>query len=168
VVPAIAALDNRQSPIDNRVMADWLLKTDPDTYSLDDLERERKTVWEGVRNNQALIHLRAMKRGDRALIYHSGDDKAVMGIAEIVSAPYPDPKQEDAKLVVVDVAYRDRLSWPVTLSQIKSDADFRPFDLVRNSRLSVMPVSSGLWKKILTMSKSNRQASYGTNSNCAH
>ncbi|MBI3834243.1 MAG: EVE domain-containing protein [Planctomycetes bacterium] len=134
-------------------MSDWLLKTDPETYALGDLEREKKTVWEGVRNNQALIHLRAMTHGDRALIYHSGDDKAVMGIVEIVSGAYPDPKADDPKLVVVDVAFKERMARPVTLAQIKADADFKQFDLVRNSRLSVMPVPAGLWKKIMAMSK---------------
>jgi len=132
-------------------MNHWLLKSDPDTYSFDDLERDRRTVWDGVRNNQALIYLRQMKRGDTAFIYHSGGDRAIIGSAAIVGGAYPDPKLDDEKLVVVDVAAGKRLPNPVTLSQIKRDPIFKDFLLVRNSRLSVMPVPSDLWTRLESM-----------------
>jgi len=132
-------------------MNHWLLKSDPDTYSFDDLERDRRTVWDGVRNNQALIYLRRMKRGDSAFVYHSGRDKAVVGLAAIVRGAYPDPKLDDEKLVVVEVSFGRRLPDPVTLTQIKRDPLFRDFFLVRNSRLSVMPVPPALWKMLESM-----------------
>jgi len=132
-------------------MATWLLKSDPDTYSLDDLERDKKTTWDGVRNNQALIYLRQMKKGDLALIYHSGDDKNVVGLAEVTSAAYADPKLDDPKLVVVDLRFKKRSAKPVTLAQIKADRDFAGLQLIRQSRLSVMPVPEAMCKKLLTM-----------------
>lgn len=132
-------------------MAYWLLKTEPSTFSFADLEREQSTVWDGVANAQALIHIRQMQAGDQALIYHSGDERAVVGLAEITSAPYPDPKLDDLKRVVVDVQVLRRLAQPVTLAAIKSDPSFAQFGLVRQSRLSVMPVDEVLWQRILGM-----------------
>jgi predicted RNA-binding protein with PUA-like domain len=131
----------------------WLLKSDPDTYSFADLERDGQTRWDGVSNNLALKHLRSMHAGDEALIYHSGDDKAIVGTAEVVSEPYADPKQKDAKLVVVDLKAGPRLPRPVTLSEIKQRPDFKDFALVRMSRLSVMPVSEMQWKALMDMAK---------------
>lgn len=128
----------------------WLLKTEPNTYSFDDLERDGSTTWDGVANNTALIHLRAMKSGDLALIYHTGDERRAVGIAEITSAPYPDPKADNPKLVVVDLRPIERLTNPVTLAEIKSDPFFADFVLVRQARLSVMPVSAEQWQRILT------------------
>lgn len=132
-------------------MATWLLKSDPDTYGFDDLERDKKTTWDGVRNNQALIYLRQMKKGDLALIYHSGDDKSVVGLADVTSASYADPKLDDPRLVVVDLKIKKRVAKPITLAQIKADRDFATLQLVRQSRLSVMPVPEAMWKKLLTM-----------------
>jgi predicted RNA-binding protein with PUA-like domain len=129
----------------------WLLKSDPETYSFDDLERDGRTIWDGVRNNQALIYLRKMQKGDPVLVYHSGGDKQVVGLAEIVGGPYPDPKQSDPKLVVVDLKPKQRFPRPVTLAQIKADGTFADFGLVRMSRLSVMPVSLGVWERLLRM-----------------
>ncbi len=126
----------------------WLLKSDPQTYSYDDLEREKRTVWDGVRNNQALGFLRRMSKGDLALIYHSGKDKHIAGLAELASGPYSDPEENDEKLTVVDVRAKRRVQQAVTLAQIKADPSFADFHLVRMSRLSVMPVSAGLWKKL--------------------
>ncbi len=134
-------------------MACWLLKSDPETYSFDDLERDRRTVWDGVRNNTALIHLRRMKKDDEVLIYHSGSDKAVVGVAKVSRGPYPDPTLQDPRCVVVDLAFSRRLSKPVPLSRIKADPTFASFDLVRISRLSVMPVAPPLWKRLLAMSE---------------
>jgi predicted RNA-binding protein with PUA-like domain len=129
----------------------WLLKTEPSTYSFDDLERDKKAVWDGVSNALALKHLRTMKRGDLAFIYHTGDEKQIIGIAEVTSDAYPDPKEKDARLVVVDLKPRERLARPVTLSEVKADAGFGDFELVRIGRLSVMPVSESRWKKLVKM-----------------
>lgn len=129
----------------------WLLKSDPDEYSFDDLERDKRTTWDGVKNAQALIYLREMKKGDAALVYHSGKDKAVIGIADIVKGPFPDPEQDDEKLVVVDIKAKQRLPEPVTLAAIKADRRFAEFRLVRQSRLSVMPVTKKEWDALLKM-----------------
>jgi predicted RNA-binding protein with PUA-like domain len=132
-------------------MAFWLIKTEPSEFSYSDLEEEKRAVWDGVRNNTALMHIRAMRKGDRALIYHSGGEKSLVGLADIVSDPYPDPKAGDAKIVVFDIAPAGRLSRPVPLGAIKKEKDFATFDLVRISRLSVMPVPQALWKRLLAM-----------------
>lgn len=133
-------------------MSFWLLKSDPETYSYNDLERDKRTVWDGVSNSLALKHIRGMSKGDLAFVYHSGDEKAIIGIAEILSAPYPDPKQKDPKLVVVEIKAKDRLATTVSLAAIKERKDFADFLLVRMSRLSVMPVSASQWKALLAMS----------------
>ena len=134
-------------------MANWLFKSDPDTYSFSDLERDGKTVWDGVSNNLALKHLRSTHRGDRVLIYHTGEEKAVVGTAEIVSDPYGDPKKKDSRLTVVDLKAGQRLPRPVTLQEIKQQPDFKNFELVRLPRLSVMPVSDSQWKALLALAK---------------
>jgi predicted RNA-binding protein with PUA-like domain len=130
----------------------WLLKTEPSTYSFEHLAKEGRAVWDGVRNNLALLHLRAMKEGDRVLIYHSGAEKAVVGTARVVASAYADPSQHDPKLVVVDVAPDTRLPAPVTLAAIKAEAALAEMPLIRQSRLSVMPVTGDQWKRILAMS----------------
>jgi predicted RNA-binding protein with PUA-like domain len=132
-------------------MAYWLLKTEPTDYSWDDLVRDGKTAWDGVANNTALIHLRAMKGGDMAIIYHTGDERAAVGIAEITSAPYPDPKADDPKLVVVDIKPKKKLSKPVALAQIKADPAFEGWDLLRIGRLSVVPVPAKMWKHLMKL-----------------
>ncbi len=134
-------------------MAFWLLKTEPSTYSFDDLVRDKKTVWNGVTNNTALKHIRSMKQGDFALVYHTGDVRAAVGIAEIASDPYPDPKQKDPKLVVVDLKPKKTLPKPVTLDAIKADPVFEGFDLIRIGRLSIVPVPEKMWKRIEALSK---------------
>ena len=123
-------------------MASWLLKTEPSTYSWADLVRDGKTVWDGVTNAAALIQLRAMKTGDEALIYHSGDERAIVGIARITHGGHPDPKLKDPKRAVVDVAPVHALKVPVTLADIKAEKQLATFALVRISRLSCMPVSA--------------------------
>jgi len=132
-------------------MALWLLKTEPGTYSYADLVRDRKTVWEGITSAAALIHLRNMKKGDDALIYHTGGERAVLGLAQIISNPYPDPKANDPKLVVVDIKPLRALLRPVTLDQIKSDRTFAGWDLLRIGRLSVVPVPQKMWDRILKL-----------------
>jgi len=129
----------------------WLLKTEPSTYSFADLEREKRAVWDGVANALALKHLRSMKRGDVAFIYHTGDEKQIVGIADVTSDPYPDPKENDPKLVVVDLRFRERLARPVTLAEIKATPRFQDFELVRMGRLSVMPVSNSRWQELKKM-----------------
>jgi predicted RNA-binding protein with PUA-like domain len=127
----------------------WILKTDADTYPFDQLARERRAVWDGVSNALALKHIRSMAKGDRVLIYHSGDEKALVGLARIVSDPYPDPKAGDPKLAVVDIEAGERLARPVSLTAIKADPAFADLGLVRMSRLSVVPVPAAQWKRLL-------------------
>ena len=129
----------------------WLLKTEPADYSYEDLERERRDVWDGVKNNQALQFLRQMQSQDLAFIYHTGKEKRVFGVAEVVSDPYADPQLDDAKRAVVDLKAKQRLPKPVPLADIKADPSFAEFLLVRSSRLSVMPVPTGLWHRIARM-----------------
>ena len=129
----------------------WVLKTEPSEYGFPDLVRDRRTRWEGVSNPVALKHLRSMEEGDDALIYHTGNEKAVVGLARVASAPYPDPK--DAKLVVVDVEPVKPLRRPVTLAEIKAEPAFADLGLVRVPRLSVVPVEPAQWKRLLGMAE---------------
>lgn len=129
----------------------WLLKSEPSDYSYEDLERDGGTYWDGVKNNLALKYLRQVRRGDSALIYHTGKERAVVGIAGITSDPYPDPEQNDAKLEVFDLVPERRLKRRVTLKEIKADPAFEGFDLVRLPRLSVMRVPAPIWKRILRL-----------------
>ncbi len=129
----------------------WLLKTEPSAYSYDRLERDGRAVWDGVKNPVALKNLRAMQPGDAALIYHTGDEKAACGVAEIVTAAYADPKAHDPKLVVVDLRPKGRLPRPVPLAEIKADPAFKDHPLVRVGRLSVVPLTAAQWAKLLKM-----------------
>jgi predicted RNA-binding protein with PUA-like domain len=131
----------------------WLLKTEPSTYGYDDLEREGRAVWDGVTNPVALRNLRAMKEGDRVVVYHTGDEKAAVGLAEVVRAAYPDPKAGDAKLVVVDLKPKGRLASPVSLADIKKMPLFAESPLVRQGRLSVVPLDAAQWKALSGGSK---------------
>lgn len=132
-------------------MAYWVLKTDADVYPFDQLERERRAVWDGVTNALALKHIRSMAPGDGALIYHSNVGKELVGLARITSAPYPDPKRSDPRLVVVDLEADRPLPRRVPLADIKADPTFAELPLVRMSRLSVIPVPPEQWKKLLSM-----------------
>ena len=131
--------------------AKWLLKSDPEHYSFSDLARDGKTVWDGISNNLALKHLRNVRRGDRIIVYHTGDERAAVGLAEAASDPYPDPQKKDARLVVIDLQAKQRFASPVTLDEIKKTAGLKGFDLVRLPRLSVMPVTDPQWNAILAM-----------------
>jgi predicted RNA-binding protein with PUA-like domain len=135
----------------------WLVKTEPSVYSYDDLVRDKRTVWDGVTNFAALKHMRAMKKGDLVYVYHSGNEKAIVGIAQIARPAYPDPQKDDDRIVVVDLVPKRRLSRPVTLGQIKAHTAFASFPLVRIPRLSVMPVEKKLWDLILKMSQGDRR-----------
>ena len=139
-------------------MAFWILKTDADSYPFDQLERERRAVWDGVTNALALKHIRSMAAGDTALIYHSNVGKEIVGLARIVRGPYPDPKSKDPKLLVVDLEPDRRLPKPVTLATIKADPAFADLGLVRMSRLSVIPVPEQQWRKLLAMGGAPNQA----------
>jgi predicted RNA-binding protein with PUA-like domain len=129
-------------------VAHWLLKTEPNCYSWPDLVRDKRTVWDGVTNGLALKYLRAIKKGDLAFIYHTGDERSVIGIAEAVSNSYPNPKEANERLAVVDLKLSRKLARPVTLAEIKADPAFTGWDLIRLSRLSVMSVSEKMWKRV--------------------
>jgi predicted RNA-binding protein with PUA-like domain len=134
-------------------MAYWLFKEEPEHYSLEDLFRDKRAVWAGVGNNLALKHLRSVKKGDQVFYYHTGKEKAVVGVMEVVKGPYPDPNRDEARFVVVDVKPLRRFDRPVSLAEIKSDPKFADFALVRMSRLSVMPVTGEQWAEIERLSK---------------
>jgi predicted RNA-binding protein with PUA-like domain len=130
----------------------WLFKEEPTHYSYDDLARDKKTSWTGVRNPLAQKHLRSVKKDDRIFFYHTGDQKSVVGIAKALGAAYPDPDDKTGKLFAVDVGPVKKLPKPVTLASIKADKSFATFPLVRMARLSVMPVSDDEWSRIEKMS----------------
>jgi predicted RNA-binding protein with PUA-like domain len=129
----------------------WLIKEEPTHYSFDDLLRDGRTVWSGVRNPVAQKHLQSMKKGDLIFFYHTGDVKAVVGIAKAGGAPYPDPADKTGKFHAVDVMPVKKLKSPVTLAAVKADKAFASFPLVRISRLSVMPVTDDEWNRIEKM-----------------
>lgn len=134
----------------------WLVKQEPEGprgYSLDRMREDGTTVWDGVRNNLALKHIRSMKRGDLALFYHTGGHKEAVGIVEVASAPYPDPEAGDDRWTVVDVRYKRALKRPVGLDEIRADPAFEGWDLLRISRLSVVPVPRAMWDRIMEMSR---------------
>jgi len=130
----------------------WLLKTEPSDYSFDDLENEPSgTVWDGVKNFAALKQLRDMHEGDRAIVYHTGRERRAVGIAEVTSDPYPDPKEDDERIVVVDVAAGPRLARPVTLQELKEEPAFEGHPLLRQARLSAMELAPELWERVLAL-----------------
>jgi predicted RNA-binding protein with PUA-like domain len=131
----------------------WLMKEEPTHYSYDDLERDGRTAWTGVRNPLAQKHLRSIREGDRIFFYHTGNEKAVVGIARAAGDAYPDPADKTGKLSAVDVEPVKKLAAPVTLASIKADKSFASFPLVRMARLSVMPVTDAEWKRIESMSR---------------
>lgn len=129
----------------------WILKTEPSEYAFADLQRDRRTRWDGVANAVALRHLRSMRRGDQVMIYHTGDEKRIVGLGEIAGEPYPDPAAGDERVVAVDVAAGKPLPRPVSLAAIKAEPEFRDLALVRMGRLSVVPVPEPLWRRLLGM-----------------
>ena len=132
----------------------WLVKQEPSVYNYDNLVKEKRTVWDGVHNNLALKHIRSMKKGDNALFYHTGDERQAVGIIEITTDPYPNPKEDDKRFVVMDVKPISRLKRPVTLDEMKADKIFKNWELLRISRLSVMPVPKEIWDVIIKKSTS--------------
>jgi predicted RNA-binding protein with PUA-like domain len=126
----------------------WLFKEEPSSYSFEEFTKDGRTVWAGVRNPLAQKHLRSVKKGDRIFYYHTGNQKAVVGIAKAISDAYPDPQDKTGKAVVVDLAPERALGRPVTLAEIKASKLFTSFPLTRLPRLSVMPVTDAEWKGI--------------------
>ena len=134
-------------------MAKWLFKTEPSAYSFQQLQKDKRTVWDGVKNNLALKNLKGIKKGDQILIYHTGDEKAAVGAARALSDAYPDPSKKDPKLLVVEIEAGEALPRPVTLAEMKANGKLKSFDLVRLPRLSIMPVSEEQWEIIEGMTK---------------
>jgi predicted RNA-binding protein with PUA-like domain len=132
-------------------VAYWLLKTEPSDYSYPDLERDGRTVWDGVANNAALLFLRQVRRGDLCLVYHTGSERAVVGRARAISDPYPDPGAGDPRLAVFDLEALTRFARPVSLDTMKRDPAFAGFELLRQPRLSVLPVPEAMWRRILSL-----------------
>ena len=133
----------------------WLAKQEPSGprgYSFEQLKTDKSTVWDGVHNNLALKHIREMCPGDLVLYYHTGDQRQAVGIMQVTSKPYPNPEEDNPRFVVVDVKYKRQLERPVTLDEIKTDKRFRDWELVKISRLSIMPVPKNIWDAILDMS----------------
>ena len=131
----------------------WLFKTEPSVYSYQQLEKDKKTVWDGVANNLALKNLKDIKKGEQIFIYHTGDEKAAVGVARALSGSYSDPERDDPKMLVVDIEPVRALKRPVTLAEVKAQPKLKNFDLVRNSRLSIMKVSDEQWEIMEGMAK---------------
>ncbi|MDX1533244.1 MAG: EVE domain-containing protein [Nitrosopumilaceae archaeon] len=134
----------------------WLVKQEPSGprgYSFDQMKKDKKTVWDGVHNNLALKHMNNMQKGDLALYYHTGDERQAVGIIEIIKKAYPNPEEENKRFVVVDVKYKKPLKRPVTLDEMKKEKKFKNWELLRISRLSVLPVPKEIWDRILKMSQ---------------
>lgn len=132
-------------------MAYWLVKSEPNTYAYADLERDGRTVWDGVRNNAAALHLKAMKAGDEVLFYHSQEGLAVVGVAQVVKEAFPDASDASGRFVAVELAPVRPLKRPVTLVEMKAEPKLAGMAMLRQSRLSVSPVSPDEWATILAM-----------------
>jgi predicted RNA-binding protein with PUA-like domain len=131
----------------------WLFKEEPTHYSYDDLAKDRTTSWSGVKNPLAQKHLRSVRKGDRIFYYHTGDEKAIVGVMRATGDAYPDPADRSGKLYAVDVAPVQKLERPVTLAEVKADRRFAEFPLTRISRLSVMPVTEAEWTALERLSR---------------
>lgn len=134
-------------------MRRWLLKTEPSEFSYDDLEGAGRATWDGVRNPQALANLRAMSPGDGALVYHTGAERAAVGSAEVRTGAYPDPAVNDPRLVVVEVTPRGRLPRPVSLAELRAEPVFAGSPLLRQGRLSVVPLTEEQWGRVLALGR---------------
>ena len=134
-------------------MAHWLVKSEPAKYAYADLERDGRTVWDGVRNNAAALHLKGMKIGDEVLYYHSQEGLDVVGIAKVVKEAFPDPSDPSGRFVAVELAPVRGLKRPVTLAEMKAEPKLEGMAMLRQSRLSVSPVSDAEWATILEMAE---------------
>jgi len=148
----VAKKKTTQPKKDSASSGHWLVKEEPEAYSFDDLVRDGRTDWTGVRNFQARNYLRQMKTGDVVLFYHSGESKSVVGIAQVVKAPYPDPTANDEQWVAVDIKPVEPLKQPVSLAAMRENPKLATLLLIRQSRLSVMPVSKAEFDVIVKMS----------------
>ena len=134
----------------------WLAKQEPNGprgYNILQLKKDKKTIWDGVHNNLALKHIRNMKKNDLVFFYHTGDERQVVGIMTVISKPYPNPKEDNERFVVVDVKFKKLLKNPITLDYMKKQKQFKDWELLRISRLSVMPVPKLIWNHIIKMSQ---------------
>lgn len=134
-------------------MNHWLVKSDPEAYSATDLANDGTTVWDGVTNALAQKHIRAMAVGDPVFVYHTGEQKAIVATARVIGGPRPDPKDRTGKLMVVDLEFGGWLARAVPLAEIRKDKTFKDLDLVRNSRLSVMPVKATHWSRVMELGR---------------
>lgn len=133
--------------------AHWLVKSEPNSYSYDDLVRDGRTVWDGVRNNAAALHLKAMREGDEVLFYHSQEGKEIVGIAKVVRTAFPDASDAAGRFVAVELAPVRPLKYPVTLADMKAEPALSDMAMLRQGRLSVSPVTDVEWKTILKMAE---------------
>jgi len=134
----------------------WLAKQEPNGprgYNFETLKKDKTTIWDGIHNNLALKHMREMKDGDLVLFYHTGDERQAVGIMEVISKPYPNPKEENKRFIVVDVKYKKSLKRSITLAEIKKQKKFQNWELVRISRLSLMPVPKHIWDDLIVISQ---------------
>ena len=134
-------------------MAAWLFKTEPSAFSYDDLVKQKSARWDGVKNPTALIHLRNVKQGDTVVIYHTGNEKRAVGLAKVVRAPYPDPAAGDPKLVVVDLAPAGALAAPVPLAAFRADPLLADSDLIRITRLSILPLTAAQLARVRALGR---------------
>ncbi len=135
----------------------WLFKTEPSVYSYQQLVKDKKTMWDGVANNLALKHLKDIKKGELIFIYHTGDEKQAVGVARALGGAYPNPEQDDPRLLVVDIEAVRALPRPVTLAEVKAHPKLKNFDLVRNSRLSIMKLTDEQWEIMEGMAKAGKK-----------
>ncbi|PIW34620.1 MAG: EVE domain-containing protein [Nitrosopumilales archaeon CG15_BIG_FIL_POST_REV_8_21_14_020_33_23] len=134
----------------------WLAKQEPSGprgYNFEIFKKDKKTIWDGVHNNLALKHMREIKKGDLVLFYHTGDERQIVGIMEVISEPYSNPKEDNKRFIVFDVKYKKSLKRPITLDEIKKQKKFQNWELIRISRLSVMPVPKHIWDAIIDLSQ---------------
>lgn len=134
----------------------WLAKQEPSGprgYNFETLKKDKTTIWDGVHNNLALKHMREIKKGDLVLFYHTGDERQIVGIMEVISNPYPNPKEDNKRFIVFDVKYKKSLKRPISLDEMKKQKKFQNWELIRISRLSVMPVPQQIWDTIIDISQ---------------
>ena len=134
----------------------WLAKQEPSGprgYNFETFKKDKETIWDGVHNNLALKHMREIKKGDLVLFYHTGDERQIVGIMEVISEPYSNPKEDNKRFIVFDVKYKKSLKRPITLDEIKKQKKFQNWELIRISRLSVMPVPKHIWDAIIDLSQ---------------
>lgn len=134
----------------------WLAKQEPSGprgYNFETLKKDKKTIWDGIHNNLALKYMREIKKGDLILFYHTGNERQIVGIMEVISEPYPNPKEDNKRFIIFDVKYKKSLKRPITLDEMKKQKKFQNWELIRISRLSVMPIPKHIWDAIIDISQ---------------